>query len=111
MRAQFGVQQNRAILLVESHKSDPRPLDEGPRSKSGKIEINLHGTCFGGRINWSKLGSKPRFNSRIQFASTGSKFVHVNVDPAPSSKVCLCHWLSIRLFDDESPCKSCKAEQ
>jgi len=38
MRVQFGVQQNRAILLAESHKLNPRPLDEGPRSKSGKIE-------------------------------------------------------------------------
>jgi len=30
----------------------PRPLDEGPRPKSGKLRTNLHGTCFGGKINW-----------------------------------------------------------
>jgi hypothetical protein len=53
-------------------------------------------------MNWSKLGSKARSNSRIQFASNGSKLVDVNVDPAPSSKVCLCHWLSIKLFHDET---------
>jgi len=31
----------------------PRPsLDEGPRPKSGKLRLNLHGTCSGGKINW-----------------------------------------------------------
>jgi hypothetical protein len=30
----------------------PRPLDEGPRPKSGKLRLNLHDTCFGGKINW-----------------------------------------------------------
>ncbi len=39
-----------AVLLVESFKLVPRPLDEGPRPKSGKLR--LHGTCFGGEINW-----------------------------------------------------------
>ncbi len=37
-----------AILLVKSFKLVPRPLDEGPRPKSGKLRLNLHGTCFGG---------------------------------------------------------------
>jgi len=32
--------------LVESHKLDPWPLDEGPRPKSGKSKPNLHGTIF-----------------------------------------------------------------
>jgi hypothetical protein len=41
-----------AILLVESFKLVPRPLDEGPRPKSGKLRLNLHGICFGGKINW-----------------------------------------------------------
>jgi len=27
----------------------PRPLDESPRPKSGKLRLNLHGTCFGGK--------------------------------------------------------------
>jgi hypothetical protein len=27
------------ILLVESHKLDPSPLDEGPRPKSGKLRL------------------------------------------------------------------------
>jgi hypothetical protein len=41
-----------AILLVESCKLVPRPLDKGPRPKIGKLRVNLHGTCFGGKINW-----------------------------------------------------------
>jgi hypothetical protein len=28
------------------------PLDEGARPKSGNLRLNLHGTCFGGKINW-----------------------------------------------------------
>jgi hypothetical protein len=28
------------------------PLDEGPRPKSGRLRLKLHGTCFGGKINW-----------------------------------------------------------
>jgi len=30
----------------------PRPSDEVPRPKSGKLRLNLHGTYFGGKINW-----------------------------------------------------------
>jgi len=30
----------------------PRPLDEGAKPKSGKLRLNLHGTGFGGKINW-----------------------------------------------------------
>jgi hypothetical protein len=30
---------NREILLDESHKLDSRPLDEGPRPKSGKSRL------------------------------------------------------------------------
>ncbi len=41
-----------ATLLVESFKLIPRPLDEGPRPKSGRLRLNLLGTCFGGKINW-----------------------------------------------------------
>jgi hypothetical protein len=32
----------------------PRPLDKGPRPKNDKLKLNLHGTCFGGKINWFK---------------------------------------------------------
>jgi hypothetical protein len=28
------------------------PFDEGPRPKSGKLRLNLHGTCFEGKNNW-----------------------------------------------------------
>jgi len=38
--------------LVESFKLIPRPLDEVSKPKSGKLRLNLHGTCFGGKINW-----------------------------------------------------------
>ncbi len=83
---------------------DPRALDEGPRLKGGKLKLNLHDTSFGGKINWCGPKSRPkkkvhhlknqdpnkaRSNSKIQFASNGSKLVHVNLDPRPSSKVVL----------------------
>jgi hypothetical protein len=45
-----------AILLVKSFKLVLRLLNEGPRPKSGKLRLNLHGTSFGGKINW--LGPK-----------------------------------------------------
>jgi hypothetical protein len=32
--------------LVESFKLVPRPLDDGPRPKSGKLRLNLHGTSL-----------------------------------------------------------------
>jgi hypothetical protein len=38
--------------LVKNFKLVPKPLDEGPKPKSGKLRLNLHGTCFGGKINW-----------------------------------------------------------
>ncbi len=41
-----------AILLVESFKLVPRPLNKGPKPKSGKLRLNVPGTCFGGKINW-----------------------------------------------------------
>jgi len=41
-----GANEFKQSLLV------PRPLDEGPRPKSGKLRLNLHGTCLGGKINW-----------------------------------------------------------
>jgi hypothetical protein len=41
------------ILLVESFKLVPRPLNEGPRLKRGKLRLNLHGgTYFREKINW-----------------------------------------------------------
>jgi len=30
----------------------PRPFNEGPRPKSSKLRLNLHGTCLGEKINW-----------------------------------------------------------
>jgi hypothetical protein len=88
-----------AILLVESFKLVPRTLDEGPRPKSGILGLNLHGTCFGGKINWFRtkktvlkessrfgesrirLATKVYPNSRIQFASNESKLVPRKLDP------------------------------
>jgi len=37
---------------VESFTLVLRPLDAGPRPKSGKLRLNLHGTSFGRKINW-----------------------------------------------------------
>jgi len=47
---------NSSNLFDKSFKLIPRPLDMGPRPKSGKLRLNLHGTYFGGKINW--LGPK-----------------------------------------------------
>ncbi len=47
--ARSRVQWNRAIPLDESHKSNPRPLDESPRPKSVKLRLNLHGTIWEGK--------------------------------------------------------------
>jgi hypothetical protein len=38
--------------MVKNFEWVPRHLDEGPRPKSGKLRLNLHGTCFGGKTNW-----------------------------------------------------------
>jgi hypothetical protein len=43
------VQWNRTILIAESHKLDPEPLDEGPTPKSGKLRLNPHGTILDGK--------------------------------------------------------------
>jgi hypothetical protein len=40
------------MLLVKSFKLVPRFLNEGPRPKSGKLRLNLRGTCLGRKINW-----------------------------------------------------------
>jgi hypothetical protein len=96
---------NRAILLDESHKLDPQPFYEGPRSKSDKSQLNPHDTILEGKSidlnpqnkraqkgsSWfeeprCKLGSTA-CNSRIQFASNESKLVPRNLNPGPSSKV------------------------
>jgi hypothetical protein len=42
-RLRSRVQWNRAVLLAESQKLEPWPLDEDPRPKSGKSRLNLHG--------------------------------------------------------------------
>jgi hypothetical protein len=36
---------------VESFKLVPRPLNEGPRPKNGKLRLIWH-TYFGGKFNW-----------------------------------------------------------
>jgi len=43
---------NSRNLIGRNFKLVQRPLDEGPRPKSGKLRLNLHGTCFGGKITW-----------------------------------------------------------
>jgi hypothetical protein len=93
------------ILSVESFKLVPRPLNEDPKPKSGKLRLNVHHTCFGRKINWFRpknspkwrapdleepriwLGTKVQSNSRILFASHQSKLVPRVLDPGPWSKV------------------------
>jgi len=75
------------------------PLDKGPRPKSGKSRLNLHGTILEGKsidIQTQKKNKsakkesswfeEPRAkalgcNPRIQFASNESKLVPRNLDP------------------------------
>jgi hypothetical protein len=42
--------------LDESHKLEPRRLDEVPRRKSGKLRLNLHATVSDGK----SIGSDPK---------------------------------------------------
>jgi hypothetical protein len=63
IKCQFNNQE--AILLDESHKLDPWPLDEGPRPKSGKLRLNLHGIILQGKSigsNQKKEKEKKRLN-------------------------------------------------
>jgi hypothetical protein len=41
-----------AILLVDSFKLVPKAFRQGSKTKSGKLRLNVHGTYFGGKINW-----------------------------------------------------------
>jgi len=53
---------HRAILLDESNKLDPRPLDEDPRPKKWQIEAKPTWHHFGEKINWfrpKEMSSKP----------------------------------------------------
>jgi hypothetical protein len=45
--------------LVESFKFVPRLLDDGPRPKSGKLRLNLHGTCLDGKLKNSAKRRAP----------------------------------------------------
>ncbi len=71
---------------------DPWPLDVGPRPKSGKSRLNLHGTILKGNsiglnqknklkrarkesLRFEEPRYKLGFNSRIQFASNDTKLV------------------------------------
>jgi len=81
------------ILLVESFKLVPRPLDEGPRPKSGKLRLTYVAPVLEGKSIGSdqktvqkgelliRLGTKVQSNSRIQFASNQSKLVLRKIQP------------------------------
>jgi len=80
----------------------PRPLDEGPRPKSGILSLNLHGSCFGGKINWLEpKNSAKRRAPDLENQESGYgpwysptqifKLVPRKLDPGPSSKVGLSH--------------------
>jgi len=68
-----------AILLVESFKLVPRPLNEGLRPETGKLRLNLHGTCFRGKINWFKQnnsakGKTPYLENEEEEARYGQRY-------------------------------------
>jgi hypothetical protein len=58
------VQWNRAIILDESHKLAPWPLDEGPRPKSGKIKAIPTWHNSGGKINRFRPKTKKELKRR-----------------------------------------------
>jgi len=37
---------------------------KGPRPTSDKLRLNLHGTCFGGKINWFR--PPPKKNKELK---------------------------------------------
>jgi hypothetical protein len=51
--------------LAKSHKLDPRPLDEGPKPKSGKLRLNLHGSILKGK----SIGSDPKIKIKLKLKS------------------------------------------
>jgi hypothetical protein len=51
----FRVPWNNTILLDESHKLEPRPLNESQRPKSVNSRLNLHGTI----LEAKSIGSNP----------------------------------------------------
>jgi hypothetical protein len=63
------IQWNRATLLTESHKLDTSPLKEGPRPKSGKLRLNLHGTILEGK----SVGSDPTKDLKRELMSWRTK--------------------------------------
>jgi len=95
-----------AILLVKSFKLAPRPFDEGPRPKSGKLseaKPTWHLFWRENQLVWIKkhsakkeslqfgeprirLGTKVQSNLRIQFASNQSKLVPRKLDMDPRLK-------------------------
>jgi len=49
------------MLLDESHKLDPWPLNKGPRPKGVKLKVNLDGTIWEGKsidLEPPKIGKK-----------------------------------------------------
>ena len=47
----MGAWQNGAILSVKRCKLGQKPLDEGPRSRRGKVRCLLHGIILEGNTN------------------------------------------------------------
>jgi hypothetical protein len=47
-----GTNEFKQSYLSKASNWSSRPIDKGPTPKSGKLRLNLHGTGFGGKINW-----------------------------------------------------------
>jgi len=50
---------NSSNFIGQKFKLVPWRLNEGPRTKSGKLRLNLNGTCFGGKIKKSAKRRAP----------------------------------------------------
>jgi hypothetical protein len=71
------LKENRAILLDESHKLDPWPLDEGPRPKRWQIQAKSTWHHFGEKIN----PFKPKKKKKLKMRARDLKNQHTSYGP------------------------------
>jgi hypothetical protein len=96
-----GTNEFKQSYWFERFKLVPRPLDKGPRPKSGKLRLNLHATCWrenqlvqtqktvlkGELLIW-RTKNQARDQGTVQFKdSICVKLDPRKLDPGHSSKV------------------------
>jgi len=51
---------------------------KGPRPTSDKLRLNLHGTCFGGKINWFRPPPKKKKKKTHPNSAGATDITHKN---------------------------------